>query len=232
MIPKSLKESLEDVGFDIKNKRHHFVVAGDICDGFGNDYELIKFLITLEEEITTSRMHVVRGNHDYGPENDGAYYQHLNNVKRALTQKQIEWISNKPYQLETKHLRIAHGLWITKKIKEKVNEEHLANLSIWGSPILLNSNHYDWWNTRKEVKDIVFSLYDSAKSYASDPEFINKPLILGRFGSDTLDSMDINRELLNSKIDILRTLETISWLDSSLIQGNKLEISIFEFDDE
>lgn len=227
-------------GFDPNDENHILVIAGDITDGFGNEFEIIEELMELDRK---KRLVAVRGNHDGTPvinrsqwdedtslrflndkygtiwNTDTNPNQWMNN--KTITIAQQRWIDSLPYQIETENFYLAHGIYIFDKTYD--NENHKEYNSLWGSPVLLGQPVSDWWNTEDTCVNLKHKYSNNIDNYVKE---LDKPLILGHFGYNTLGRYvpDVKNEGNYVHYD-----NKIFWLDGSYINTRKIFVKVFEF---
>lgn len=158
--PDQLNDILIKTNFDFKENT--LVVAGDITDGYGWDNSLISYLRTIPNLIA------VKGNHD-------VLTRPFNTVR--LSEDNKKWLNDLPYQVETEHFYLAHGIWADEKIFPLLSENGFRHLSLRGCPILLGLDAKQWNISDYVWKKSVASM--SLENYSR--HFIDKPLILGHF---------------------------------------------------
>lgn len=165
--PKNLMIELIDSGFINHNKSHIVCVAGDITDGLGFDSLLINYLMILEKQ---EQLIAVKGNHD-------EWTYKYNRVKCKMKEK--DWLRKLPYQIETEHFYLAHGIWLDKK---KINISDIGFCSSWGSPCLIGSIREEWRNIENEVILKINTQWKDIEDYEKE---LDKPLFIGHFHNPT-----------------------------------------------
>lgn len=158
--PDQLSELLIKNNFNFQDDT--LVVAGDITDGYGHDNALIDYLRTFPNLIA------IKGNHD-------VLTKPFNRV--VLSEDNRKWLNDLPYQIETEHFYLAHGMWADAKIFPLLSDNGFRHVSLRGCPILLGYGMKDWHISDYIWRKSVASM--SIENYSH--HFIKKPLILGHF---------------------------------------------------
>lgn len=167
--PKDIMIALLDKGFENGNKNHKLVVAGDITDGSRyDDNKLINYLRQLERQ---KQFIAVKGNHDRWT------YNKRNGCHTLISESNIKWLRNLPYQLETEHFYLAHGIWLDDK-EVGTHYKDLGFESSWGSPCLIGFESYEWHSIEKYVVDKINKRWKSIDDYEV---YLDKPLFIGHF---------------------------------------------------
>ena len=206
------------------------VIAGDISDGLGNEDELIDYLMWLDKK---GALIAVRGNHDVPqasrliedvPIGVNLSYMSFN------SDEQIDWLYNLPFEFENEHFKLVHGIWVDDKTKSEISEIDAINLSIWGSPVLIDYCKGDtrqWWNMKESV---VNTFLKNNKTIADYEAGLDKMLLCGHFTNRSVKSKDVGNVFKYDK-DGFPSYGKIQYLDTDVIWNREAVFKLLEFKD-
>lgn len=213
---------LERNGFELENKNHILVIAGDIQDGVGQESSLISKLMELD---SVRRLIAVRGNHDGWMDSDDGYpTKRCPNMRlnyTSTTPEQQRWLNSLPFQVETEHFYLAHGIYVKDNIYESDLDKEFV--SLWGCPAFLNRNVNDWWYVEHLVPRIKHVYSNSIEEYANS---FDKPVILGHIGKPTLEQR-VPEITFGENFNTYK--DKIYWLDGGYLRTEKVFVKVFEF---
>lgn len=221
---KGIYKTLPD--FDIT--RDKIVIAGDISDGLGYEDELIDYLMWLDKK---GALIAVKGNHDIPQAS-----RSLDNVPIGVnlnymsfqSDEQIDWLRGLPFEYENEHFKLVHGIWVDDKTKSEISEIDAINLSIWGSPVLIDYCKGDtkqWWCMKESV---VNTFLKNNKTIADYEAGLDKMLLIGHFTNHSVKDKDIN-DMFTIDEKGFPSYGKIQYLDTDVIWNEEAVFKLIEF---
>ncbi len=169
--------ALTKKGWDIKNKNHKLIVAGDILDGNKEEQvSLIQWLINLK---SCGKAIVIKGNHDYHFEINKE--KNLINPSHKYDQEWLQrfskqtknWIKTLPSSYQTKTHIITHGMWFPQ-----LNKGGTLKHKIYGSPNMITCKQ-NCWNDISYMKTFKMDVpWKTIDEYTKD---LPKKTVVGHF---------------------------------------------------